>query len=373
MFSRVARIVLPVFFLCAPFFAADARAGGHPPIVIGQVIDLSGPSGGALGRDYVAGIKTFIDHQNSVGGLHGRKIEYVVVDDRGDAATAAAAIKSLIGQHNPDYLLGGVGDAAIHAVLANQEFRASGLMMFAPLAGMLESDRVLRWRPNPLSELAFLLRHFQRSGVKTASVVLQEGEMKAALATRLPSLMKDAGIQLIKLAALGGEQANAATAREIAAAAPGLVLVLADTVGTGLFLAQYRKLQPNGFVGGTSMVDLATLKEIASASLEWTVLSQVVPDVNGLNSKLQLEHRDMMRKFRDEPASALTLEGYAAARTLAALIDRNALPRLRGVQRLQLHGPLDVGGMTVKLDARTGALSSYLDVALLRGGARLKF
>ncbi len=372
MFSRAARIVLPLLFFCAPFFADDARAGGHPPIVIGQVIDLSGASGGALGRDYVAGIKTFFDQQNAAGGLHGRKIEYVVVDDRGEPAAAAAAVKSLIGQHNPDYLLGGVGDASLQAVLTAQEFRASGLLMFAPLAGMLESDRVLRWRPNPVSELTFLLRHFQRSGVKSASVVLQEGEMKA-LAARLPALMKDAGIQLIKVAALGSEQANAATAGEIAAAAPGLVLVLADTVGTGLFLAQYRKVQPGGFVAGTSRVDLATLKEIASASLEWTVLSQVVPDVNGLNSKLQLEHRDMMRRFRDEPASALTLEGYAAARTLAALIERNALPKVRGVQSLQLHAPMDVGGMTVKLDARTGALSSYLDVALLRGGARLKF
>jgi hypothetical protein len=141
----------------------------------------------------------------------------------------------------------------------------------------------------------------------------------------------------------------------------------------GLFLAQYRKLQPAGFVAGTSMVDLSTLKEMASSSLEWTVLSQVVPDINGLSSKLLLEHRDMMRKYRDEPASALTLEGYAAAKTLAYLIERNGLPRVGGVQSLQMPAPIDVNGILLKMDGRTGSLSSYLDVALLRGGARLRF
>ena len=38
--------------------ASPAVASGNGTIVIGQVIDLSGPTSGALGRDYVAGLPT---------------------------------------------------------------------------------------------------------------------------------------------------------------------------------------------------------------------------------------------------------------------------------------------------------------------------
>jgi hypothetical protein len=38
-----------------------------------------------------------------------------------------------------------------------------------------------------------------------------------------------------------------------------------------------------------------------------------------------------------------------------------------------MPAPIDVNGILLKMDGRTGSLSSYLDVALLRGGARLRF
>jgi len=86
-------------------------------IVVGQAIDLSGPNG-SIGRDYVAGITTYFDSVNVKGGINGRKIAYVVNDDRGVAAESARLVGGLIKDQQADYLLGAIGSDATRATLA---------------------------------------------------------------------------------------------------------------------------------------------------------------------------------------------------------------------------------------------------------------
>ena len=65
-------------FLCsfsiasAAFMMSTAALSAEDPntIVVGQAIDLSSPNA-AIGRDYVAGIKTYFDALNSAGGIGG--------------------------------------------------------------------------------------------------------------------------------------------------------------------------------------------------------------------------------------------------------------------------------------------------------------
>jgi hypothetical protein len=83
------------------------------------------------------------------------------------------------------------------------------------------------------------------------------------------------------------------------------VIVIGDTIGTALFLKEFRKSAPQTFVAGTSLTNLETLRELAGLrAVEWTVFSQVVPNPNNSKTALQLEHLNMMKKYRDEPPSA---------------------------------------------------------------------
>ncbi|MFC7514661.1 ABC transporter substrate-binding protein [Herbaspirillum sp. GCM10030257] len=357
-----------------------AFAAGANPIIVGQSIDLSGPNAD-IGRDYVAGIKTCFDMVNASGGIGGRKIQYVVHDDRGQASLAAEAATELLDRGQADVLMGGVGDASMDAVLNTNAFRRSGLVLFAPLAAAdhVRDARVMYWRPSYRQELRHIFSHFGKLGMKEVGIVFQDTASNQEAYKNLAVEVRDHGMKLTGIVRIGIQGAQAEQIRKeaekLAASRPGFVLVVADTIGTALFLREYRKLDRQTFVAGTSLTNLTTLRELAGPqAVEWTVFSQVVPNPNAGTSLLQVEHMNMMRKYRDESLSALTLEGFVAAKALVKVLrnsrrgPRNALQELAAQE-----GEIDLGGMTITTGANSNRLSSYLDIALFKKGSSLMF
>jgi ribonuclease PH len=165
---------------------------------------------------------------------------------------------------------------------------------------------------------------------------------------------------------------NAAIA--LAKAEPNIVITIADTLGTGQFLKLFRPHAPRTMVAGTSLINLQTLSElIDSKNLEWTVFSQVVPNPAGKKSGLQIEHSKMMKKFRDEELSTLTLEGFAVAKTLVQAINlgkplRETLPAF-----VAQRSVVDLGGVFVNPSDPNHHLSNYVDIALFRKNGSLAF
>ena len=123
--------------------ASSAAAEEPNTIVVGQAIDLSSQNA-SVGRDYVAGIKTYFDALNAAGGINGKRIRYVVRDDQAQPAVAAKVVTELIERDQIDFLLGGVGDSTAQAVLNAPAFKRSNLVLFAPLVDAIElnSNRV---------------------------------------------------------------------------------------------------------------------------------------------------------------------------------------------------------------------------------------
>jgi branched-chain amino acid transport system substrate-binding protein len=80
-------------------------------------------------------------------------------------------------------------------------------------------------------------------------------------------------------------------------------------------------------------------------------------------SPIQLEHLKMMNKYRDEPVSALTLEGFMAAKSWISLLQKGK----RGAGQSEYivpAGGIDVGGYIVGGVANSNRLSNYVDIAL---------
>jgi ABC-type branched-subunit amino acid transport system substrate-binding protein len=372
--------LLPSFLRLAAsslFFVSLAAGAAGNAIVIGQAIDLSGPNG-SVGRDYVAGIKTCFDMVNSAGGINGRRIHYIVHDDRGQSEAAANAATELIEREQVDYLLGGVGDEAVRAVLGTPAFRRSSHLLYAPLAAAepAAGARVLFWRPSYRQEIRHIFSHFSKLGIADIGIVYQDTPTNQEAYRSLMAATQEHRMKVTGTARIGtpGEQTGA-EAKRLAATKPGFVLVIADTIGTALFLREYRKHDAQTFVAGTSLTNLATLRELAGpAAVEWTVFSQVVPNPSAGTSLLQVEHMNMMRKYRDESISALTLEGFAAAKSLVKAI-RQAKPGSRSALQdlIAQNGSIDLGGLSVAPSNNGSRLSAYLDIALFRKGSGLLF
>jgi branched-chain amino acid transport system substrate-binding protein len=357
-------------------FACGASSAADNAIVIGQAIDLSGPDS-SLGRDYVAGIKTYFDTVNSAGGINGKRIRYLTRDDRGEAELTAKAASELIENERADYLLGGIGEKAVSAVLATAAFRRSGHVLFSPLAANEYNDtRVLFLRPSYKQEVAHIFSHFSKLGMKDLGIVYQEAAANTEAYRMLTTEAEARGMTIAASARMevGGDRI-AQEAQRLAGMRPGFILVLADTIGTALFLKEYRKHGGTSFVAGTSLTNLTTLRELAGAkAVEWTVFSQVVPNPGAGTSPLQVEHLNMMRKFRDEEVSSLTLEGFAAAKALVRAIRHARQAGPGGLQEyFSQAGTIDLGGLAVDTSRQGNRLSTYLDIALFKKGGGLMF
>lgn len=381
MLNRFARLFATACFAALPFLPLAADAGNNA-IVIGQAVDLSGPDG-SLGRDYVAGIKTCFDMINAGGGINGRRITFIARDDRGQPELSAKAASELIERDHVDYLMGGIGDRATQAVLDAPAFKRSGQILFAPLAAAdyRADERVLFWRPSYKQEIRHILDHFSKLGITDAGIVLQDSPSNQEAYRSLVAEMQERHVKLSGSVHIGSQGPDgtdlvriAQEARRLAGTKPGFVLVIADTIGTALFLKEYRKHDGQTFVAGTSLINLSTLREVAGAhAVEWTVFSQVVPNPGAGASPLQIEHLTMMKKYRDEAVSSLTLEGFAAAKALAASI-RQARHGGHALQEILVQGNnIDLGGLSVAASSRGNRLSGYVDIALFRKGSGLVF
>ena len=366
-FLRLFSIASAAFMMSSPAISAAQEAN---IIIVGQAIDLSSPNA-AIGRDYVAGIKTYFDALNSAGGIGGKKVKYIVRDDQATPAVAVKAVTELIESDQVDFLLGGVGDNVTQAVLNAPAFKRSNLVLFAPLVDAVEfnNDRILFWRPGYLQEVRHILSHFAPLGIKNVGIVYQDSTAAQEAFRSLSTELRGRGLNLTGTVRLGSnEKLNAQEASRLASTKPGFVIVISDTISTALFLKEFRKYLSQTYVAGTSLINLETLRELAGArAVEWTVFSQVVSNSNAGKTPIQMEHLKMMKKYRDEPPSSLTLEGFVVAKALTKAIQRTKGSTRMALQDLMAQDTnIDLGGLFITVSGKNNHLSNYVDIALFK-------
>ncbi|WP_163505368.1 ABC transporter substrate-binding protein [Fodinicola acaciae] len=98
---RKSLAALAALVLLAAGCAGPADPNG--PIVVGSVDSISGP---ATFPESSQAAKAVFDAANAAGGVHGRRIEYHAVDDKGDPTAAAAAAREIVGGDHAVALVG---------------------------------------------------------------------------------------------------------------------------------------------------------------------------------------------------------------------------------------------------------------------------
>lgn len=94
----------------------DAAAPSGDPIRIGGTLALTGPFAATATIHRLAG-EQFVEMLNETGGLLGRPVEWVLLDDESQAEQAASLYERLITQENVDLVIGPYGTGAITAAM----------------------------------------------------------------------------------------------------------------------------------------------------------------------------------------------------------------------------------------------------------------
>ncbi|WP_349438064.1 amino acid ABC transporter substrate-binding protein [Pararhizobium sp. A13] len=93
-----------------PVLAQDA------PIRVGGTLPLTGPLAG-VGAIHKLAAEVFVERVNARGGILGRKLEYVLLDDQSQPANARTLYERLVTADNVDLLMGPYGTSSIIAAM----------------------------------------------------------------------------------------------------------------------------------------------------------------------------------------------------------------------------------------------------------------
>src|SRR2546428_14137708 len=93
----VRRLLIALAVLLAQPAAAESGVT-KDRIVLGQSVALTGPAS-QLGNQMRNGVRAYLDYVNEQGGVHGRKIELITLDDGSEPARTVPNTKKLIDEH----------------------------------------------------------------------------------------------------------------------------------------------------------------------------------------------------------------------------------------------------------------------------------
>jgi branched-chain amino acid transport system substrate-binding protein len=129
--NKMSHVKLKTMFICLMLVVALAVPGfaQEDVIKIGLITSLTG-SVATYGQSVRNAVTMGVDDINAAGGINGRKISLVILDDKGDATEAAQAARRLIDRENVAMILGPVITPCVMAVAPIAQ--AAGLPMLTP-------------------------------------------------------------------------------------------------------------------------------------------------------------------------------------------------------------------------------------------------
>jgi ABC-type branched-subunit amino acid transport system substrate-binding protein len=330
--------------------ATHAQDGvGKTSIVIGQSVALTGP-GAALAVPFHQGAKVYFDRVNAAGGINGRKIELVTLDDHGNAQTAAANTRKLLEQGVLS-LFGFYGSPQVTA--SYPQIKDSDVLLFAPMAGADEFrgamySNVYSVRPGYAEEAAAITKHAEMLGVRrTAILHATDSESLAALdsATRT---MSGLGANMVASAAVTAAGV-ASSVDKVLSAKPESMLVIGDSNGAAKAVRELRTKGFRGPIYGFSNTGESLLAEELGAAGAGVVVVRVVPKSDSTKAAVVRELLADTQAAKLGKANVYMLEGYIAARVYAEALRRipKEVNRAKFKKSLEALDDVNVGGFRV--------------------------
>jgi branched-chain amino acid transport system substrate-binding protein len=374
-FAATCLRMVMVAALAAAGVTAHAQEGvSKTAVVIGQSVALTGP-GSALAVPFQQGAKLYFDRLNAAGGINGRKIELVTIDDRGNAQQTAANTKKLLEQ-GVFALFGYYGSPQVTA--AYPAIKDGDVLLFAPMAAADEFrgaayPNVYSLRPGYAEEAAAITRHAETLGARKLGILhATDGESLAALDSANRT-MTSMGANLVVTAAMGsGSVANAVD--KAIAAKPESLLVVGDA---NIAASAVRDLRAKGFRGpiyGFSNAGESLLAEELGPAGAGVVVVRVVPKSDTVKVPVANDMLNDAKEAKLGKPNVYMLEGYIAARVFAEALRKVPKDPTRAKLRKAIISMEDtsVGGFRINFgeNERTGSKLVQLSLIDSQGKVR---
>jgi ABC-type branched-subunit amino acid transport system substrate-binding protein len=360
--------VLAAAALAAP--AAALAQGAAGTIVVGQSAPLSG-SNKDLGTDIRNGALAYFKRVNDAGGVHGRKIELVSLDDANDTKRSEANTRQLLEQNSPIALYG-YGSATLSRP-ALPLVEAAKIPFVAPFTGadpMRKFNRyVYNHRASYADELEKIIEHYTTFGVKRIAVLYYDDAVGKENFAAVDRALKSRNLAPVSVAAVTRTQTD--FTKELAAVGksnPDVVILTTLYKTSSDFIKGMKKAGIGTQFVSTSFAGSTALANSLGADGLGVAMSQVVPSYLKRSIPVVKEyHAAMEAAIGKKEFSYTSLESYIAAKVLVEGLRRAGPQPTREKLLAALDGVsnYDVGGYLVSFSPSNHNGSSFVSLSIL--------
>ncbi len=377
--GRAGLVLLPL--MMAPLMAAsspDAPAKLATPgevqaeLVLGQSAPLSGPSA-RLGLDYREGALAWFNEVNRRGGIHGRRLRLVSLDDRYEPLLTLSNTRRLIGADRALVLFGFVGTPTVKAILPLVE--QTPIPLVAPLTGA----RLLRQPFRPLvfnlrasyqAEIDRIVKDLLRTGRHRIAVLHQEDAFGEDGLRATRSALARHGLKPVAIAGVQrNSKATDAAASQLHRADPSAVVIISAYPSSAAFSRSLHQLGSSAQLMNVSFVGTEALQDaLPGGQASGIGVTQVVPFPWNRKVPVVAEYQRLMSKQQRRAHYGFTsLEGFLAARWLTAALEQAGPDpsRQKVVAAFQSLPDLDLGGFKLRIGPRHEQASDFVDLTFL--------
>ncbi|MBI2768797.1 MAG: ABC transporter substrate-binding protein [Burkholderiales bacterium] len=366
-------VSLPLGASIAAGWSLPARASGSP-IVVGQSAALTGAQAG-FGTAIRDGIQAALQATNRGGGINGRPVSLLSLDDVGDKARTEANVAALVANRQVVSLTGFTTRPCSEAaamMAARDSIALVGAFSGTPLLYGEKAATTFTTRASYERELEAIVRHYRFLGAERFGFVHLE-DAKSTNVPLLESILARLGGKLSVTAGVDrkGPGMNAAAIKTLEGNKPEVLIILANNAPLTSFLREYapRTLVLPKMV--ISFVDREKLLAELGADAAGVGFSVVVPEYTK-------EKYTVVRSFLHEAKSMniavtpVSLEGYITGLALAeGLRQAKGESRAALVEGMGRVSSLDLGYTSIRFSKSERTGSRFVDLSLASRNAGL--
>lgn len=357
-----------------------ATPGVHPDrVLFGQSAALSGPAA-ALGQGMRLGIQAAFAEINRRGGVHGRQLELLSLDDGYEPEAALSNTRQLLQEEHVFALIGPVGTPTSRAV--EPVVALAGAPYIGPFTGAEflrdpeEAPTAVNVRASYFQETDEMVERLTEDlGVSRIAVLYQDDSYgNAGLAGVRIALAR----RRLELSGLAAYQRNTTAVKvavlELRRARPEAVIIIGAYRPVAEFVRWTRRIGFEPILMNISFVGSEALAADLGPAGEGVLITQVVPFPEDNSLRVVRDYREALRRQeRGAPPSFVSLEGYIAGRLTGEVLERSGpeLTRARFLETLATIRNLDFGGFALTYGPQDSQGSDSVFLTRIESNGRL--
>jgi branched-chain amino acid transport system substrate-binding protein len=358
----------------AAVFAAALTSHAQDKWVIGQSAPLTGGNA-QFGKDIRSGAQAYFAMLNAKGGLHGRPIELVSLDDKNERKLAAANTKELLENKNLLALFGYA--SATLSLDALPQAEAKNVPFFAPFSGAnpvrTNSPMLFTVRASYGDEMEKMLNFWTSLGLKRVTVVHYDDEVGKQNLEVVTAYLKKINLAPQALALKRNAQVGKAEVQALLAQQPELVL---NTVLSGAAAQLQKELTAMGRLVPTSSLSFVGADQYiaaAGAAGSGVSIAQVVPSPSTALPAVRECAKALEASGVTTPMNSTQLEACFAAKVLAEGIRRAKKPvsPQSVADALTNLGSYDLGGYKINFAPGSQHGSKFVSLGMVTREGKL--